>query len=115
MSRDDLLPSGFLDLAPLLDEWGDLATQDERYCRRKELSMVRLQAYYDLVQPRLTEIFDHLDRFPYGPPLPEAEARLFRLVMAMAEVAQAVEVYGQPAVPNLPRDATASIQFVERV
>lgn len=108
------LPGGFEDLAPFVGEWGSLETQDERYVRRQELPMARLQAYYDAVQPRLDAIFDHLDSFPYGPPLPDAEARLFRLVLAMSEVAQAVEVYGQSTVPHAPPDHSVTIQPVAR-
>jgi hypothetical protein len=109
------LPAGFEDLAPFVAEWGDLETQDQRYGQRQRLPMARLQAYYDVVQPRLRAIFDHLDRFPYGdPPLPEPEALLFRVVMAMAEVAQAVEVYGQPTVPHAPPNHSVSIEAVGR-
>jgi hypothetical protein len=76
--------------------------------------MERLNAYYDAVCPRLKAIFDHLDTFPYGPPLPPAEALLFRLVMAMSEVAQAVEVFGQPAVPLAPEDHSVPITVLTR-
>lgn len=108
------LPEGFEDLAPFVGEWGGLHTQDERYARRQELPMARLQAYYDAVQPRLEAIFDHLDGFPYGPPLPEPEALLFRLVLGMSEVAQAVEVYGQPTVPHAPPNHSVTIRPVAR-
>lgn len=108
------LPENFADLTPFVAEWGNLETPDERFLRRQQLSMERLQAYYDVVQPRLEEIFDHLDSFPYGPPLPEPEALLFRITLAMAEVAQAVEIYGQPTVPNVPGDCRFTIAPVER-
>jgi hypothetical protein len=51
------------------------------------------------VTPRLEDIFRHLDQFEYGP-LPEAEQGLFRIALGLAEVAQAVEVLGQPGVPT---------------
>ncbi|RYE00546.1 MAG: hypothetical protein EOP61_13665 [Sphingomonadales bacterium] len=108
------LPKGFEDLAPFIAEWGGLETQDERYIKRQGLPMERLQAYYDAVQPRLGAIFDHLDSFPYGPGLPEPEALLFRLVLAMSEVAQAVEVYGQPTVPHAPPNHSVTIQVPSR-
>ena len=108
------LPESFADLTPFIAEWGNLETPDERFLRRQQLSMERLQAYYDVVQPRLEEIFDHLDRFPYGPSLPEPEALLFRITLAMAEVAQAVEIYGEPTVPNVPADCRFTIAPVER-
>ncbi len=108
------LPKGFEDLAPFIAEWGSLQTQDERYIRRQSLPMERLQAYYDVVQPRLEAIFTHLDSFPYGPQLPDPEALLFRLVLAMSEVAQAVEVYGQPTVPHAPPNHSVIIQVPNR-
>jgi hypothetical protein len=114
MDKHVTLPKSFADLAPLVEEWGSLHTPDERFLRRQQLPMERLQAYYDLVQPRLEEIFDHLDSFPFGPLLPEPEALLYRLTLAMAEVAQAVEVYGQPTVPNVPADCRFTIAPVER-
>ena len=109
-----LLPKGFEDLAPFIAEWGSLTTQDQRYIQRQALPMARLQAYYDVVQPRLRAIFDHLDTFPYGGDLPEPEALLFRVVMAMAEVAQAVETYGQPTVPHAPKNHSVLIESVGR-
>ena len=109
-----LLPDKFADLSPFIVEWGGLQTPDERFVRRQQLPMERLLAYYHAVQPRLDEIFDHLDSFPFGPTLPEPEALLFRLTMAMAEVAQAVEVYHQPTVPNVPADCRFTIVPVER-
>ena len=109
-----LLPKGFDELAPFIAEWGSLETQDERYIRRQSLSMERLQVYYDAVQPRLGAIFDHLDSFPYGPALPEPEALLFRVVLAMSEVAQAVEVYGQPTVPHAPANHSVTIRVPNR-
>ena len=108
------LPKGFEDLAPFIAEWSGLHTQDERYIRRQGLPMERLQAYYDVVQPRLEAIFTHLDGFPYGPALPDPEALLFRLVLAMSEVAQAVEVYGQPTVPHAPPNHSVTIQVPNR-
>jgi hypothetical protein len=108
------LPKGFEDLAPFVEEWGDLETQDERYRRRQKLPMERLLAYYETVKPHLTAIFQHLDSFPFGQPLPAPEALLFRVVMGMTEVAQAVEVFGQPTVPQTPFDHSVPIKVMTR-
>jgi len=115
MASTSPLPRGFEELAPFVEEWGDLETQDERYRRRQKLPMKRLDAYYDAVTPRLQAIFDHLDSFPFGEPLPPPEALLFRVVMGMTEVAQAVEVFGQPTVPQSPLDHSVPIQVMTRV
>ena len=115
MSSATELPKGFEELAPFVDEWGDLETQDERYRRRQRLPIERLDAYYKVVSPRLRAIFDHLDGFPFGEPLPAPEALLFRVVMGMTEVAQAVEVFGQPTVPQTPLDHSVPIKVMTRV
>jgi hypothetical protein len=114
MSSETQLPASFSDLSPLVAEWGSLKTQDERYRQRQRLPMERLNAYYETVCPRLKAIFDHLDSFPYGPPLPAPEALLFRLVMAMSEVAQAVEIFGQPTVPHAPENHSVRIEVMSR-
>jgi hypothetical protein len=114
MPSEIQLPASFCDLSPFLAEWGSLETQDERYRQRQVLRMDRLNAYYEAVSPRLKAIFDHLDAFPYGPPLPPPEALLFRLVMAMSEVAQAVEVFGQPTVPHAPENHSVGIEVLSR-
>jgi hypothetical protein len=76
--------------------------------------MERLKAYYDTVTPRLGAIFGHLDKHPFGQPLPAPEALLFRVVMAMSEVAQAVEVFGQPTVPHVPPGHSVRIETMTR-
>lgn len=115
MASGTVLPRGFEDLAPFVVEWGSVETQDERYRQRQRLPMERLSAYYEAVAPRLKAIFDHLDSFPYGAPLPASEALLFRVVMAMSEVAQAVEVFGQPTVPRAPEGHSVPIRAMTLV
>lgn len=112
--QEAILPKGFEDLAPFIDEWGGLQMQDERYQRRLQLPMERLVAYYDAVKPRLPAIFHHLDHLPFDKPLPAPEALLFRVVMAMSEVAQAVEVFGEPTVPSAPPDHRVNVEVMSR-
>ena len=109
MAQGSSLPAGFEDLEAFVAEWGDLETQDQRYLRRQNLPMARLQAFYDATAPRLQAIFDHLDRHPFGQQPPPAEALLLRLVMGLSEVAQAVETYGQPGVPHAPANHSVAI------
>lgn len=96
------LPQGFAALAPFADNWGRLATQDERYLLRQKLPMAELRAYYDTIVPLLPAIFEHLDSFPFGEPLPAPEALLYRIALGISEVGQAVEVYGAPRVKLTP-------------
>jgi hypothetical protein len=108
------LPKGFEDLAPFVAEWGHLETHDQRYLQRQKLSMERLNAYYEVVMPRMEAIFEHLDSFTYGEELPPAEALLFRVVMGMAEVSQAVELYGRPTIPHAPENHSVGIEVLAR-
>jgi len=115
MVSDHALPEGFEDLRPFVEEWGMLETQDARYSKRQALPMERLIAFYEAVTPRLSAIFEHLNGFPYSHPLPPCEALLFRLVMGMSEATQAVEVYGQPTVPNAPHNHSVEFKVLKRV
>ena len=110
MEDEVLLPSAFADLAPFIVDWGGIRTQAERYSRRQAMPMERIQRYYDAVAPRLEAIFAHLDRFPFGAPLPPGEALLLDVAMGMTEVAQAVEMYGQPRVPRAPEGHSVAIR-----
>jgi hypothetical protein len=101
MSEQTLLPVGFEYLEPFALTWGEIYTQGERYLKRQQSSMRELEAFHKAAARRLGEIFDYLDRFPMGE-LPEREARLYRTVAGLAEVMQAVEVFGQPTVPVAP-------------
>lgn len=108
------LPEQFRELTPFVGEWGGLDTQDERYRQRQKLPMARLAAYYEAVCPRLDAIFSHLEGFPYGATLPPAESLLLRVVMAMSEVAQAFEIFGQPGVPGAAADHSAPVIVLTR-
>lgn len=108
------LPPDFDDLSPFIGEWGDIDTQDERYLRRQSLPMERLAAYYEAMKPRLPAVFQHLEAFPFGQPLPAPQALLFRVVMAMAEVAQAIEVFDQPRVPHAPLGHSVPVKVMAR-
>ena len=108
------LPAQFADLDVFVEEWGNLETPNERYLQRQTLPMDRLTAYYEAVTPRLASIFEHLDRFPFHAPLPVEEALLFRVVMAMSEVAQAIEIFNQPRIPNVPVGHNVAVSVMKR-
>lgn len=95
------LPDGFAYLEPFAAKWGDLHDARERYLLRQSSSMAELRAFHDAAADRLEEIFDYLDAFPPGD-LPAPEARLFRTILGLSEVMQAVEVFRQPRVRNAP-------------
>jgi hypothetical protein len=95
------LPQHFAFLEPFAAQWGDLETQRERYLLRQNSKMEELRRFHAAAANRLGEIFDYLDGFPPGD-LPPPEARLYRTVLGLAEVMQAVEVFGEPRVKNAP-------------
>jgi hypothetical protein len=101
MTDTPALPTSFADLEPFAAKWGALETAAERYLLRQSSTMEELRAFHQAAAPRLDEVFDYLDSFPPGD-LPPAEARLYRTVLALSEVMQAVEIFGEPRVKNAP-------------
>jgi hypothetical protein len=89
------LPEQFRDL-----EWlGDwiLTTEKERSAKRLSTPYPEIEKVYNALLPRLDEILAYLNGFPLDA-MPEAEDRLLTLTFVLAEVAPAVEFFGQPSV-----------------
>ncbi len=102
-SGGSLLPEGFQSLEPFIEKWGELYTADERYYARQTSTMEELQLFYSAASPFLNQSFEHLDTFSFGEDiLPDSQARLLRLMFSLAEVSQAIEIFGQPTVPHTP-------------
>ena len=91
------LPAEFADLEPFLD-WA-LATERERTSKRLASSMEEIQAFYDHMSARVEAAAAYLNAFPLDTLPPEAE-RLFHLSLSLMEVANAVEMFQNPAVIN---------------
>jgi hypothetical protein len=94
---DHILPKHFEDLEPFAD-WA-LASEVSRSRKRWSSSMEDITRFYDAMTGRLVAAIEHLDRFDIDA-LPEPEDRLMSLALSLAEIANAVEIYGQPGVPN---------------
>ena len=90
-----VLPEGFEDLATYL-AWS-LATERERSAKRQASTMDEITAFYQAMMPRMDEILPYLDQFGLEN-VPEDAQRLFCLTLALAEIAPAVENFGQPSV-----------------
>lgn len=90
-----LLPDEFADLERFI-EWS-LATERERNAKRLASSMEEITNFYETMVPRTEGILEYLDRFELGK-LPEREQRLLNLTLALAEIANAVEMFKNPAV-----------------
>jgi hypothetical protein len=89
------LPAGFVELEPFLD-WS-LATEHERSAKRQASSIAEIQAFYDAMVARLGEILSYLNNFSLED-IPADVKRLSLLSLSLAEVAPAVENFGQPSV-----------------
>lgn len=100
---EPVLPEAFAALAPWVEDWA-LQTERARSGRRLGTAMAQLRAFYDAMLPHAEAALEHLKDFPCsdGPDgaeaLPGPERRLLDLMLMLAEVAPAVEVFGQPAV-----------------
>ena len=90
-----LLPETFRDLEQWL-AWA-LATEPERSAKRQASSMAEITAFYDAMLARMEEILSYVEQFPLAQ-MPADAQRLFYLTLSLAEVAPAVELFGQPSV-----------------
>jgi hypothetical protein len=92
------LPEQFLDLAPYIG-WS-LPTARARRVKRESSTMLEITAFYGAMLPRMEEILPYLDRFPLEN-IPADVQALVYLTFSLAEVAPAVEMYGEPGVEGL--------------
>jgi hypothetical protein len=90
-----LLPTQFHDL----EQWmaWSLVTEPERSRKRQASTMSDIKAFYAAMLARMEEVLPYLDQFSMEA-LPEDATRLFYLTLSLAEVAPAVEQFGQPSV-----------------
>lgn len=89
------LPEPFADLAPYL-AWS-LAMERERSAKRQSSTMADITAFYQALFPRMEETLSYLAQFPPDH-IPADVQRLSFLTLSLAEIAPAVENYGQPSV-----------------
>jgi hypothetical protein len=89
------LPEAFRDL----EQWTawSLETEKERSDKRQASTIEELKAFYDAMFARTDEALSYVDQFPLDNLPPDAQ-RLFLLTLSLAEVAPAVEQFGQPQV-----------------
>jgi hypothetical protein len=92
------LPVQFQDLESYRG-WS-LPTARARRVKRESSTMGEITAFYDAMLPRMEEILLYLDRFPLANNPADVQALLY-LTFSLAEVAPAVEMYGEPAVEGL--------------
>ena len=89
------LPEAFRDL----EQWSAWALETEkgRSDKRQASTIEELKAFYDAIFSRTDEVLSYVDQLPLDNLPPDAQ-RLFLLTLSLAEVAPAVEQFGQPQV-----------------
>jgi len=92
------LPERFADLDRFVEKW-DLPDINSRYSARLASSMDDMQAFNDAMVVRAEDIKSWLDGRGFDD-YTDADRCLARLMFAYAVVAQSVEIYKQPAVPD---------------
>jgi hypothetical protein len=90
------LPEGFADLERFVPDWvqPDAA---HRLAKRLSSRIEDIRAFYEALLPRGPEVLAWLREYDLGALPPEGE-RLLKLMLALAEVAPAVEWYDDPRV-----------------
>ena len=92
---ESLLPAQFHELEQW-KEWS-LATDQERSAKRQASTMEDIKTFYNAMLARMEEVLPYLEQFS-ADELPQDATRLFYLTLSLAEVAPAVEQFGQPSV-----------------
>jgi hypothetical protein len=92
---ESALPEAFRDLEQWL-AWS-LTTEQERSDKRQASTMTEIKAFYDVMLARMEAILPYLEQFPLDK-MPVDAQRLFYLTLSLAEVAPAVELFGQSSV-----------------
>ena len=72
-----------------------LATEAERMHKRQTSEMADLQAFYTAMLAHLEDILVYLNQFPLERMPPHAR-QLMDMTLSLAEIAPAVELFGQP-------------------
>lgn len=90
------LPEPFAALQPFVPLWA-LASETDRSIQRYRIGMEAIVAFKDAMLPQVDAIVAWLDGFPLDA-LPPAGVTLMTMLLSLAEIAPAVEFYGQPAV-----------------
>ncbi len=85
-------PKEFGDLEAFAD-WA-LETEEERSAKRQSCTFEELQEIYNALLVRIEDMLGYLDKFPLEE-LPADAERLLWLSFSLAEVAPAIEQFGQ--------------------
>ncbi len=95
--KQQALPQEFADLERFI-AWA-LPTEQQRNAKRWECSMAEIGEFYEAMLEQIDAILGYLNQYALND-MPDDTQRLFHLALALAEVANAVEIYRQPEVIN---------------
>ncbi len=98
---EPLLPKEFAQLERFVDKW-DLPDINARYRERLASSMEDMQEFNDAIVACAEDIKAYLDGISFED-YSDADRRLARLMFSFSIVAQSVQIYKQPAVPDAGR------------
>ena len=73
--------------------------------------MEEMQEFYDAMLARVDDIMEYLGASTLDV-MPATQRNLFSLCLSLSEVSFAVEVYGQPEVPNSMQEQGEAERFV---
>jgi hypothetical protein len=93
-----LLPEGFAELEPYVEDWAR-ATRAERYAMRLSKSIDELDEFYDAIAPHAERAIAYLDGLDLND-LPDDATRLLHLLYSMILVSYPVNVLKQPRIPD---------------
>jgi len=91
-----VLSEQFSDLERFVGPWA-LATERERNRKPLSSTMEEIRAFYDALLLQMEMIIEYLNQFPLDQ-MPEKAKRLLYLALSLAEVANALELFGQSGV-----------------
>jgi hypothetical protein len=91
------LPDRFTPLQPWVDAGWALPSESARTDKRHSCEMTEITAFSQAMLARIDDIVEYLNSFSLDE-MPADARQLYFLMMSLAEVAPAVELYGQPLV-----------------
>lgn len=94
------LPKGFDQLEEFIDTWV-LPSETARLARRLETDFEELKRFYSAAIEQAPAALDRLNQFAADDRLAAEDERLLGLMLALAEVAPAVELFGTTVEPDV--------------
>lgn len=106
-----VLPAGFSELEPFVDQWV-LADTAARSAKRRSCSYAELRQFYDAMVGHAERALELLSAQQLGC-LGAPEQRLLKLMLSLAEIGPAIEWYESPEVlDGFPADCFPMVEML---